>query len=144
MVVDEVQDLHTGAVGQGPVGEVGLPHLIGLGGGEAALRGMGPLMRFRDHGACGAQDPVDRRPGRRSEAFAFEVRGDGLGPGVEPFTGQLGAQGKDAGPDRPAGGLRVDAGSARAGLEARVALGRVPGKEFVDPLAADAVAAGSL
>jgi len=54
VVVDEVQDLHAGAVGQGPVGEVGLPHLIGLGGCEASLRGTGPLMRFRDHGARSA------------------------------------------------------------------------------------------
>lgn len=36
VVVDEVQDLHAGAPGQGPVGEVGLPHFVGLGGGEAA------------------------------------------------------------------------------------------------------------
>jgi len=87
---------------------------------------------------------VDRGPGRRGEAFAFEVGGDGLGAGVEPFFGQLGAQGKDAGLHHVDCGLGVGAGSAGAGFEARVALGRVPGEEFVDPLAADSIAAGSL
>lgn len=34
VVVEPVQDLHVGAVGEAPVGEVGLPGLVGLGGFE--------------------------------------------------------------------------------------------------------------
>ena len=144
MVVDEVRDLHGGPVGQRPVGEVGLPHFVGLGRGEATERGPGPLVRFRDHRACIPQDPMDRRSGRRRAAFAFEVRGDCLGTGVGAFGGQFGAQGKDADPDRGISGLRVGTGFAGARLKTGVAFGQIPGEEFVDPLAADAVAAGSL
>jgi hypothetical protein len=35
VVVDDVEDLHFGVIGQPPVGDVGLPQLVGLGGAEA-------------------------------------------------------------------------------------------------------------
>lgn len=37
MVIEPVEDLDVTAVGQGPVGEVGLPTLVGLGGLEAQV-----------------------------------------------------------------------------------------------------------
>ena len=82
VVVEEVQDLGVGAVGKGPVGEVGLPGFVGLVRFEAAQRGAGPFVRFRYHGACSAQDAVDRCRGRDGDAFALKVGGDGLGTGV--------------------------------------------------------------
>ena len=45
VVVEPVEDLHMGAVGEPPVGEVGLPALIGLLGGEPDIRRLGPLLR---------------------------------------------------------------------------------------------------
>ena len=41
MVVEPVEDFDLGAVGQGPVGEVGLPAFVGLVGGEAVVGAFG-------------------------------------------------------------------------------------------------------
>jgi hypothetical protein len=35
VVIEQVEDLGLGAVGEVPVGGVGLPEFVGLGGGEA-------------------------------------------------------------------------------------------------------------
>jgi hypothetical protein len=43
MAVKPVNDLRAGPAGGGPVGEVGLPALVGLGGLEAPAGGAGPL-----------------------------------------------------------------------------------------------------
>jgi hypothetical protein len=43
VVVEPVEDLGVGAVGQSPVGEVGLPAFVGLFGGEANVGAFGAL-----------------------------------------------------------------------------------------------------
>jgi hypothetical protein len=59
VVIDPVEDLHVGAIGQPPVGEVGLPALVGLFGGEPDVGGLGAALRCRCHQARGAQVAVD-------------------------------------------------------------------------------------
>jgi hypothetical protein len=60
VVVEDVQDLHIGAAGQAPVGDVGLPAFVGLLGGEAGVGGFGPLVRLRGDEPAGGQDAPDR------------------------------------------------------------------------------------
>ena len=55
VVVDEVEDLYVGAVGQPPVGEFGLPAFVGLLGGEADVGRFGALLRV------GVISPAARR-----------------------------------------------------------------------------------
>lgn len=71
MVVEPVEDLNIGAVGQGPVGEVGLPALVGLGCDEVVVRGAGPLPGFGDDQAREVQDAPDRG-GRWSPVAEFD------------------------------------------------------------------------
>jgi hypothetical protein len=42
-----VEDLDVAAIGEGPVGDVGLPALVGLGGFEADVAALGSLVRLR-------------------------------------------------------------------------------------------------
>lgn len=60
VVVEPVEDLHVGAVGQAPVGEVGLPALVGLGGFEAPIGGAGSFPWFGNNEVSAVQDPADR------------------------------------------------------------------------------------
>lgn len=59
VVVEPVEDLDIGAVGQPPVGEVGLPALVGLGGFELSVGGAGSFPRFGDDQAGLVEDPAD-------------------------------------------------------------------------------------
>jgi hypothetical protein len=59
MVVDPVEDLDVGVIGQPPVGEVGLPALVGLFGGKPDIGGLGAPLRCRCHQAYGAEVTVD-------------------------------------------------------------------------------------
>jgi len=54
VVVEPVQDLGVGAVSQCPVGDVGLPALVGLVGGEADVAALGSLVRLGDDEPAGA------------------------------------------------------------------------------------------
>jgi hypothetical protein len=47
VVVDNVQDRDLGAVGQLPVGEIGLPTLVGLIGAKRSPRRPRPFLRLR-------------------------------------------------------------------------------------------------
>ena len=60
VVIEPVDDLHTGAVGELPVGEVGLPAFVGLVGLESAVGAFGPLLRFGGDQAGGGEDAADR------------------------------------------------------------------------------------
>ena len=82
VVVEPVQDLHVGAVCQVPMGEVGLPALVGLGGLEAAVGAARPLMRLRGDQPGGVQDPPDRRSRRNVPVFGSQPRRDGDRAGV--------------------------------------------------------------
>jgi hypothetical protein len=46
VVVEDVEDLHVGAVGQGPVGGVGLPAFVGEFGFEAEIGAARPFLRL--------------------------------------------------------------------------------------------------
>ena len=46
VIVEPVDDLHSAAVGELPVGEVRLPALVGLVGLESPIRPFGSLLRF--------------------------------------------------------------------------------------------------
>jgi hypothetical protein len=57
VVVDPVEDFGVGAVGQGSAGDVGLPALVGLFGGEPDVAALGPLVRLRGDDAADGEDP---------------------------------------------------------------------------------------
>src|SRR5450759_2658045 len=92
MVIDQVQNLDVGAVGQLPVGRVGLPHLVGQLGLEAYPGRLGALVRLRLDQAVGFADSPDGRPRRSSSEAEPEVVGNGLGAGVEARVGELAPQ----------------------------------------------------
>jgi hypothetical protein len=48
VIVEDVEDLDLAAVGEAPVGDIGLPAFVGLVGAERAPRGAGPFLRLRD------------------------------------------------------------------------------------------------
>jgi hypothetical protein len=137
VVVDQVENLDVGGVGQLPVGRVGLPHLVGQLGLEANPRGLGTLVRLGRDQAVGLEDPPDGRPrGRGSEAQA-KVVGDGLRSGVMTGTGQLAPQLDDCILNLGSGpgwaGLRL----AGAGFKGRIAALSIASKETEKPAARD-------
>jgi hypothetical protein len=92
VVIEPVQDLHVGAagtaVGQRPVGEVGLPDLIGQVGLEAAVGALRPLPGIGDDGAVPGQNPRHRGD-RDAHVFLAQVPGDGVRTSVQAPPGQL-------------------------------------------------------
>jgi hypothetical protein len=74
------------------VGEVGLPALVRLFGGEPQVRRPGPLPGIRHHGAGAGQDPMDRRPRQHGVVVVLQVPADRVRPDVQPGLGQLLAQ----------------------------------------------------
>ena len=61
VVIEPGQDLGVGAVGQGPVGEVGLPALVGQVGLEAQVAAFRAFAGFGGDQPFAGQDPPDRR-----------------------------------------------------------------------------------
>jgi hypothetical protein len=82
VVVDDVEDLDVCAVGQRPVGDVGLPALVGLLGFEAEVGALRSLVRLGGDEASVGQDPPDRGHRRRLTGLLFEVERDGGRAGV--------------------------------------------------------------
>ena len=70
MVVFDVEDLDLGAVGQLPVGDVGLPAFVWLLGREPLPRRSGSLVRLRGDEPAALQDPPDGG-GRGQLRWAF-------------------------------------------------------------------------
>lgn len=144
VVVEEVEDFDVGAVGQAPVGEVGLPAFVGLFGGEADVGGLGSFLGLgSDHsgGVQVAADGVDRD----GQAVAVvQVPGDGLWAVVEAVAGQFGAQRHD----QVDGGLcqpgRAGVGAPGAGCECGVAVAPVAGHQLGDPALRHPVGPGGL
>ncbi len=60
VVIEPVQDLHIAAAEKPRVGEVRLPHLVGLAGFEAGVGTAGPFARLGDDQPRPMQDPPDR------------------------------------------------------------------------------------
>jgi phosphohistidine swiveling domain-containing protein len=89
VVVQPRQDLDIDAGAQPVVGEVGLPHLVGLLSGEPDIRRPGAFLRgWRDQ-ALTAQRSIDRRSRHPQLMVMLEVPGDGVGAGIEALGGQL-------------------------------------------------------
>ena len=110
VVVEDVQDLDVGAVGELPVGGVGGPHLVGLFGLEAQVAALGALVRLRGDEPAGGQDPPDRAD-RRSRAVALlKVERDGGRAGLMAIAVELFADRDDLLLDRSGGLLRAAAG----------------------------------
>ena len=107
MVIEQVQDFDVGAVGELPMGRVGLPHLIGQLGLEANPGGLRALVWLRLNQAVGLEDPPDGRPRGGSSEAKPEVVGDGLGAGIEANVCKLAPQVDD-------GLLNLRGGPARA------------------------------
>jgi hypothetical protein len=97
VVVEGVQDLDLGAVAEPPVGDVGLPALVGHLGAEPDPRAAGSLLRLGGDEPPAVEDPPDRGPGGQplTEMTTPEVDLDRRGPGVDPEVGQLLAQTDD-------------------------------------------------
>ena len=89
VVVEPVEDLHVGAVGEVPVGEVGLPAFVGLGGFEPVIGALGRLRGCGVISPAVMQDAADRGCRGRPEAFLGEVPGDGDRAGVQAVGGEL-------------------------------------------------------
>jgi hypothetical protein len=60
VVIEPGQDLGAGAAGEGVVGEVGLPALVGLLGGEPDVGGLRALARLGGDQAAAGQVPDDQ------------------------------------------------------------------------------------
>lgn len=134
MIVEPGQDLHVAAVGQRPVGEVRLPGLVGLFGGEPAQGRAGAFAWFGVDQAGGGDDPPDGRDRRGwVDALGGQVPGDGGRPGVQPVGDQFLSQFEDPGLYRLGGRPRVATGASGAGLEPVQPVGLVPGDEGVHP-----------
>ena len=89
VVVDEIENLHPGAVSQGPVGHVRLPGLVGQVRLEPLPGLPGPLLGLGDHEPPPGQGPVDGRSTRSGPVALAQVVLDREGPGVEAVLGQL-------------------------------------------------------
>jgi len=59
MVIKPVDDFNIGPIGESPVGEIGLPCLVGLVRFEANVGGLGPFAWFGDYQARLFQDSTD-------------------------------------------------------------------------------------
>jgi hypothetical protein len=149
VVVEPGDDLDVGAgvpvqSGEAVVREVGLPGLVGLGGGEADVGASRALLRLGLDGTLTRQDPVDRRPRDRRVVVMGQVPADGLGASVQALLAQVLAQRQDLFHDGRWRGAREGAGAAGTGLERCLALAAVAGHEPADPPLGDAVRAGGL
>ena len=144
VVIDDVEDLDMGLVGQPPVGDVGLPAFVGLLGLEADVAATGPFTWLRGDEPAAAQHLVDRRHRGSGAGLLAQVAGDGDRPGVQALLGQLFAQLDDAlfdpDPDLPG----IAARTAGARLQTRLALIAVTGQQRVDPGPGDPIVPGDL
>ena len=95
VVIQPADDFGVVPVGEIPVGEVGLPGLVGTVGGEAVERAAGTFLGLRGDLAGAAQDPPVRRAGRRGPGGGVEVGEDCVRPGVQAGGRQLVTQLQD-------------------------------------------------
>jgi hypothetical protein len=91
VVVEPIEDFDMGAVGEPPVGEVGLPAFVWLFGGEADVGGFGSFGGGGFDEAGGVQVATDRCRRHDRGVVVAQVPGDGGGAVVEAFARQFGA-----------------------------------------------------
>src|SRR3981081_3936373 len=139
MVIEQVQDLDVTAVGQQPVGGVGLPELVGQLGLKAYPRWLGALVWLRLDQALGLEDAPDGRPGGRPSQAEAEVVGDGLGTGVKAGLAELSPQLDDGLLNLWRGSAGARDGPAGSGFQRRVAARSIAGEETEKPAAGDGV-----
>ena len=139
VVVEPADDLDAAPVREAPVGEVGLPDLVGRRGLEPDPGAPGPLVRLGDDETRGVEGPADGRGRRDRQGLAPEVPRDRDRPGVEPLARELRPEGNDPLAHlvgRPLGARVRPAGPRLDGLEPVLT---VPAQEPVQVLAADPV-----
>jgi len=139
VVVEPVQDLDLAPVGQAPVGEVGLPQLVGRGRLEPDPRAARALARLGHDEAGRVQDPPDGRGRRGRHALAPQVPGDRDGTGVETAPGELGAQRDDPRAHDVGHPPRAGVRPARSRLDGVKATISVPAEQALEVLPADPV-----
>jgi hypothetical protein len=84
MVVEPGQDLAVGAVGDRVVGEVGLPHLVGLVGLEPRTRRPGSFRRLGCDQPGLDQLTADRRGRGKDPVLGLQMPADGVRAGLQP------------------------------------------------------------
>jgi len=95
VVVEPHEDFDIGATGEAPVGEVGLPALVGKVGLEADVGRFRSLLGVRgDLAGCG-EVAVDRRGRDRCLVVVFEVPRDCVASGVEAVGAELASKPQD-------------------------------------------------
>jgi hypothetical protein len=144
VVVKEVEDLHVGAVGEGPVGDVELPALVGLLGGEPQIAALGALVGLGGDEALGGQDPPDRGDGWRRAVPLFKVERDRRRAGLMAAAVEVLADLDDLVLDLHGGALWAGYRTAGSWLQAGVALGKVALDKGDHPSAGHAVLACDL
>ena len=112
VIVDHVQDLDLGAVGQAPVGDVGLPSLVRQIGFEPDERGAGRFCGWGVTKPRRRKDPPDRRDRRAGAVAARQVIGDRVGAGIQALIGERLAKLDDLVLDLDRGLLRAPTGPA--------------------------------
>jgi hypothetical protein len=149
MIVQKAQNLGIGTgcavtSGESVVGEVDLPHLVGLFGGEADVGRFGFLLRLRDDQPGRLQGAPDCGLRDGQLMLLDQMPRDGVGAGIQPSLGQLMPQPDDqrdgAGWDRRRLAVRLPGPR----LERRLTLDAVAGDQTAHPPRRHVVATGSL
>lgn len=83
MVVEPGDDFDVGAIGEAPVGEVGLPGFIRQRGLESFVGRAGAFSWLGRDAFRRDEFPADRCDRNRESVMCLEVPGDGFGPGIE-------------------------------------------------------------
>ena len=144
VVVEPVEDLGVGAVGQRPVGDVGLPALVGLGGLEADVAALGPLVRLRGDESAGGEDSPDGGDRRAGAVPAVQMVGDGGRTGLVPVAVEVFADREDLVLELAAGAGGAMPRPPGAGLQTGFAVGEVALDEGDHPAAGQSVVPGDL
>jgi len=106
VIVDLIEDLDVGAIGESPVGGVELPTLVGLLRLEANERALRALVRLGSDEPALGQDPPDRGDGRNATTAPFEMERDGRRAGFVAGLVEVFADGDDLVLDRSVSPVR--------------------------------------
>lgn len=137
VVIEEVEDLHAGAVGEEPVGDIGLPTFVREVGFEAGVGTLRSFLRLGSDETCLMEDAADGRDRRDRGAVVAQMPGDGLSSGIGALSCEVPAQFNDAFPDRHGGALWSGMRCPAPWGNGRRSAAAVPGHEGVDPLTRD-------